>query len=336
MKNVLYVGNALSKTGRTVTTIETLGAHLKELCRIKIASQKANKFLRLLDMMQLVIKNRSQTDLVLIDTYSTLNFYYAYIISKLCIAFKIDYIPILHGGNLEKRLVESRKMGMGIFNNAKCLVAPSNFLKSKFETHGYNNVVYIPNCIAIENYNFQNRKIETIKMLWVRSFSSIYNPKLAVLILEGLILKGYDATLTMVGPDVDGSLSEVRKLAKDKNLNVNFTGKLSKQEWIALSKNHNVFLNTTNYDNMPVSVIEAMALGLPIVSTNVGGLPYLISNEEEGVLVEPNAVEAMVKAILRIKKDKVLRYNMVENARLKAESFDWNAIKPKWNAVLND
>ena len=68
---------------------------------------------------------------------------------------------------------------------------------------------------------------------------------------------------------------------------MNFTGKLSKQEWRDLSKDYNVFINTTNFDNTPVSVIEAMALGIPVVSTNVGGLPFLITDKVDGVLVEP-------------------------------------------------
>ena len=86
----------------------------------------------------------------------------------------------------------------------------------------------------------------------------------------------FDATLAMIGPDVDGSLTKVKDLARKKNLDVNFTGKLSKPEWINYSKDFNVFINTTNFDNTPVSVIEAMALGLPVVSTNVGGMPFLI------------------------------------------------------------
>ena len=55
---------------------------------------------------------------------------------------------------------------------------------------------------------------------------------------------------------------------------ITITGILRKAEWIELSKDYDVFINTTNVDNMPVSVIEAMALGMPIVSTNVGGIPF--------------------------------------------------------------
>lgn len=335
MKNLLYIGNALSNNGSTTTTIETLSEHLKEMYSVKVASKKSNKFLRLLDMISLVLVNRNKTDIVLIDTYSTINFYYAFIISQLCRIIGLKYITILHGGKLENRLKHSAKLSHLIFKNAYALVAPSNFLKTVFESYGYNHIKYIPNSITINNYDFTNRSIKKVKLLWVRSFSSIYNPELAILVLEKLIEKGYDAQLTMVGPEVDGSLNKVQNLANSKHLKVNFTGKLSKEEWIALSKDSNIFINTTNFDNTPVSVIEAMALGLPIVSTNVGGLPFLISDNEDGLLVDPRDVEAMTNAVVRLSSDEILRNNLVINARSKVENFAWEAVKPKWIALLS-
>jgi len=334
-KNVLYIGNALSNKGKTSSTIDTLGTHLKDMCNLKIASTKSNKVLRLIDMILLVLKHNSNTDYVLIDTYSTINFYYALIISQICRVFKIKYIPILHGGNLENRLINNSKLSRLIFKNAHKLIAPSIFLKSIFNKHDYLNIEYIPNSIELEQYSFKNRNIDVIKLLWVRSFSSIYNPELAVLVLERLLEKNIKAELTMIGPDVDGSLIKVKELADSKNLEINFTGKLSKAEWRAYSINTNVFINTTNFDNMPVSVIEAMALGLPIVSTNVGGLPFLISDNSDGILVNTDDYNAMVEAIIRIKGDIELKNNLVQNARAKVENFSWKAVKPKWQALLS-
>ncbi|NRD22814.1 glycosyltransferase family 4 protein [Winogradskyella litoriviva] len=334
-KNVLYIGNALSNKGKTSSTIDTLSAHLKAMSNLKIASTKSNKVLRLLDMAVLVIRNSYNTDFVLIDTYSTVNFYYALVISQMCRLFNIKYIPILHGGNLEHRLVNNPKLSQRIFKNAYQLIAPSNFLKSVFNNYGYKDVQYIPNSIELENYTFKNRNIDVIRLLWVRSFSSIYNPELAVLVLEKLLKLNYKAELTMIGPDVDGSLTKVKALTAQKNLNVTFTGKLSKQQWINYSTDANIFINTTNFDNTPVSVIEAMALGLPIVSTNVGGLPFLISDNFDGVLVNANDCNAMVEAIIRIKDNAEFKHKLVENARKKVENFSWQSVKPKWQNLLS-
>src|SRR5690606_32388170 len=116
------------------------------------------------------------------------------------------------------------------------------------------------------------------RLLWVRSFSQIYNPVLALKIVEILKLKAMEVSLCMVGPDKDGSLQRCKEMATELNLPVSFTGLLSKQEWIALSRDFDIFINTTNFDNMPISVMEAMSLGMPVISTNVGGLPLLIEN----------------------------------------------------------
>jgi len=334
MKNVLYIGNALSNKGNTSTVIDTLSEHLNEICNVKVASKKSNKLLRILDMIKLVLVNQSKTDIVLIDTYSTVNFYYALIISQLCRFFKLKYIPILHGGNLEYRLKHNPRLSKLIFSNALKLVAPSNFLMTVFNKYGFNEVTHIPNNVELYKYDFRNRDIDTIKILWLRSFSSIYNPEQAVLVLEKLLEMNYDATLTMIGPDVDGSLIKVKNLARDKKLNVEFTGKLSKPEWISYSKCFNVFINTTNFDNTPVSVIEAMALGLPVVSTNVGGIPYLVSDNTDGLLVPPKDVGAMANAIIKIKLDEDLKLKLVSNARTKVENFDWNIVRPQWETLL--
>ncbi|MBV7268563.1 glycosyltransferase family 4 protein [Winogradskyella luteola] len=335
MKNVLYLGNALSQKGRALTSIETLSVRLEEFCSVKIASNKSNKVLRLLDMIWLVFSNRSKADYILIDTYSTINFYYAFIVSQLCRLFKIKYIPILHGGNLEKRLKNNPKLSSLIFKYAYKLVSPSIFLKKVFERYGYTNIQHIPNSIEIEDFEFQNRNIQTIKLLWVRSFASIYNPELAISVLEVLVQNGYEAELTMIGPDIDGLMAKIKNQVEEKNLNVNFTGKLSREAWRELSRHCNVFINTTNFDNMPVSVIEAMALGLPVVSTNVGGLPYLVIDDVDGLLVPPEDIDAMFNAIVKLKIHKNLKDKMVINARNKVELFDWKAIKPKWEMLLS-
>ena len=188
--------------------------------------------------------------------------------------------------------------------------------------------------IEINNYKFSERKWNTIKLLWVRSFSKIYNPRLAIEVLKNLKNQGCDASLCMVGPDSDGSFKEVQEYAKEHNIKVDFTGKLSKEEWTSLSLKYNIFINTTNYDNTPVSVIEAMALGLPVVSTEVGGMPYLIQNGIDGLLVPPNDADAMIEAILKIKNNKELAQKLAYNARKKVEQFDWSAVRKKWKDIL--
>lgn len=100
MKKILYIGNKLSKKGKTESTIDTLETGLKSLgFQVNSVSSYKSIIFRFLDMLWTVFKHRKTVDYVLIDTYSTLNFYYAYFVGQLCRFFKINYIPILHGAN---------------------------------------------------------------------------------------------------------------------------------------------------------------------------------------------------------------------------------------------
>lgn len=133
MKKILYLGNKLEKHGFSPTSIDTLPALLKEEgYRVTAVSSVKNRSLRLLHMLASVVIKR-KTDMVLIDTYSTSNFWYAILSAKLCQLFNTPYIFILHGGNLEKRFHASSEKILKIFRNPRANVVPSYFLKEKLE-----------------------------------------------------------------------------------------------------------------------------------------------------------------------------------------------------------
>jgi len=158
MKSILYVGNKLHNKQTNVSSIQTLGPLLEdENYKIYYASNKVNKILRMLDMVYIFFKYRKKVDYVLIDVYSTLNFYYTLIISQLCRFYKIKYLPNLNGGNLPMRLRRNPKMSNYIFKNAYVNISPSMYLKNAFESSGYRNIKYIPNTIIIENYKYEER-----------------------------------------------------------------------------------------------------------------------------------------------------------------------------------
>ena len=333
MKNLLYIGNNLNTAKVNISSIQVLGALLEsEGYDLRYASSKRNKMFRLLDMLWSCIWNSRWADAVLIDTYSTQNFYYAYACSLVCRLFNVSYFPILHGGNLPKRLDKSPKLSASLFNNSSRNISPSIYLKNFFIEKGFENTEYIPNSISIKKYNVKPKTFDTIRLLWVRSFSKIYNPLMAIRVFKRLKDLGLHVELCMVGPDSDGSLDEVKALAKKLDVHPKFTGKLSKEEWIKLSENYNVFMNTANYDNMPVSIVEAMALAFPIVSTEVGGIPFLIKDGEDGLLSATNDENTMTENIIRIFENEKIRTQLSINARQKAERFDWQSIKKQWRS----
>jgi glycosyltransferase involved in cell wall biosynthesis len=85
---------------------------------------------------------------------------------------------------------------------------------------------------------------------------------------------------------------------------------------------------------MPVSVIEAMSLGLAVVSTNVGGIPFLLENEKESLLVPDNDVNKMVETIVRLIEEPELYREITTNSRAKIKQFEWQEVKLKWLTIL--
>ncbi|AUC22801.1 glycosyl transferase family 1 [Polaribacter sejongensis] len=333
-KKILYIGNNLTKKTKYNSTLMVLSSLLRqEGFSLTVSSDKTNKILRLLDMCFSLLKNRNKVDYVLIDTFSTVNFYYALIISQLSRVFRLKYIPILHGGDLPHRLDKNPFFSDLIFKNSYKNIAPSNYLKSAFEEKGY-KTMFIPNIVEIENYNFKLRESLVPKLFWVRAFKEIYNPTLAIKVLNVLKKEYPNAKLCMVGPFVDYSYDDCVKLVSELKLenSVEFTGVLLKENWHKKSEEFDIFINTTNFDNTPVSVMEAMALGLPVVSTNVGGIPFLIDDKIDGLLVSKSNAKEMANAIITILDNTYP--NLAIKARKKVTNFSWENNKEKWFQIL--
>jgi len=152
------------------------------------------------------------------------------------------------------------------------------------------------------------------------------------------LLKDYpEASLCMVGPDKDGSLDEFKKYAGNRGVsnNVIITGRLDRAEWIRRSEDYDFFINTTNIDNTPVSIIEAMALGLIIVSTNPGGIPFLLSNNLDSKLVNTGDAKTMASAIKDIIEHPSEAVRLTTSARIKAESFSSEKTINLWINLLS-
>lgn len=336
MKKLLYIGNKLEKHGAAPTSADTLPPLLrKEGFEVQVVSSVRNKAGRLLDMVSSLLLNHKKTDFVLIDTYSTANFWYAVICGYLCRMLGVKYIFLLHGGKLDSRFAEVSENIIELFRQAEANIVPSAYLTEKLETFHFNNLYPVPNWIDMDLYPFQLRNKLRPRILWLRSFDKVYNPVMATGVLEELLKDHPEAELCMVGPEKDGSMKTTRKVVKEKRLPVEFKGKLTKEEWIPLSANYDIFINTTSVDNTPVSVIEAMALGLPVVSTNAGGLPYLIDDGETGLLVDPDDSKAMAEGIIKLLSDSQLARKIGLKARRKVENYDWQKVRQNWLELLS-
>jgi len=333
---ILYLGNKLSDHGYTPTGVEYLGRVLENGgYNMFYASDKKNIVLRMLDMLFATIRYR-YVDIILIDTYSSKAFYFAWLCGNLAHALQIPFILILRGGDLKTRKNKNPKLVKNLFSKAAKVVAVSKYLQSSF--FDFHTTTYIPNTIDLSMYTFKVRENLLPKLIWVRSLHHVYNPELAVYIVSKLKKQYPKVTLVMVGPDKEQMEDKLKALAKLEGVEdrIIFTGKLSKENWIKLSEQFDIFINTTNVDNMPVSVTEAMALGLPVVSTNVGGIPFLITHHLDGLLVPPNDSSAFCKEIDLLLSNSGFAKEIAFHARTKALSFDNKVVLQQWNRLIHE
>jgi len=340
---LLFVGSYLSSNAEkkvsNISLSESLSMQLAQIgWTTLLTSRKINPLFRLTNIARDILCKRHDYDLVLIDLYSGRAFLLGEISATLLRMLKKNHVIILHGGNLPEYSKQHKKRISRLFNGSDHIVAPSKYMQiqmAKFDKE----IQIIPNSIEVTRYPYKHRELVDPHLVWLRAFHKIYNPTLAPKVISRLIKEFSEIILTMVGPDKkDGSYIQTLEAAKNLDVlsRIELPGKVSNDDVPNWLNKGDIFINTTNFDNTPVSVIEAMACGLCIVSTDVGGIPYLMEDEVDALLVPPDDPDAMAGAVRRILTDPDLAARLSANARKKAESFSWERVLPMWERLIND
>jgi len=146
-----------------------------------------------------------------------------------------------------------------------------------------------------------------------------------------------DAHLTIAVIDKGANTKTIESASKMGLSNsVDFPGFLDHDAKIRAGKTHDIFINTNIIENMPVTLIEMAALGLPIVATDVGGIPDLITNNETGLLVPNNDDHSMADAVFTLLKNPNIAKHLSWNGRKMAEMFSFRNVGPQWKALINE
>jgi len=116
---------------------------------------------------------------------------------------------------------------------------------------------------------------------------------------------------------------------------VRFLGKVVPEWMPKLYADSDIYLNASEVDNQPVSILEAFASGLPVISTPTGDIPSMVRHGETGLIVPPEAPLAMARAIADTlnRSDRALQ--MAEQAHTELEKYTWRAVRDQWNAVYS-
>jgi glycosyltransferase involved in cell wall biosynthesis len=336
-RSVLIIGNFLSGAGGSRGVCEELAERLAtDGWQVLTTSRKRPKLFRLADMVLTAVKHRHEYALGQMDVFSGPAFFWAEAVGWTLRRLGKPYVLTLHGGNLPEFAKRWPGRVRRLLNSAKIVTAPSRYLKERME-HYCPGIRVLPNAIDLSLYPYRERGPVRPKLIWLRAFHEMYNPVMAIKVVKELAPKYPEVQLTMVGPDKgDGSLQRTQRAVAAAGLGdrVRFLGSVPKSEVPAVLSRADIFLNTTHIDNTPVSVIEAMACGLCIVTTNVGGIPFLVEDGESGLLVERGDASSMAAAVSRCLQDQQFAQHCSRNARRTVEPMDWPKVLAEWDRLF--
>jgi glycosyltransferase involved in cell wall biosynthesis len=309
---------------------------------VRTASRRINRWLRLADLATSPARWRGRVDLILLMVFSDQAFRWVEAASAVARGAGVPLVLWLHGGNLVDFAGRHPGRVDRVLARGAAWTAPTAFLADAFRARGLDvrdvrDVRVIPNVLEIEHCPFRHRPAVSPRLLWMRTFHEIYRPDLALRTLARLLPDHPGATLTMAGQD-RGRLGETRRLADELGLSgaVRFAGFLDAEGKRREFPEHDIFLNTNRIDNAPVSVVEAAAFGLPVVATRVGGIPHLLRDGENALLVPEGDAGAIAGAVRRILSEPGLADRLSTQGRALAESCSWERVKPLWEDLFRE
>jgi len=302
---------------------------------VNLTSRQRLRALRVLDLHATVWRLRAKYDVAHVDVFSGSAFRWAEGATTLLKRIGKPFVLTLHGGNLPAFAAAQPGRVARLLAGAARITAPSAYLLDALcRDHPRRTV--IPNPLEITKYRYTHRAQPAPRLLWLRAFHTIYDPSTALAVVRRLAEDVPELHLTMVGPDKDGSLAQIRTGVQAHSLegHVRLFAAIPKEAVPRMLESADIFLNTATIDNSPVSVLEAMAAGLAIVSTKVGGLTHLLTHEHNALLVPPGDADAMAAAVRRVLREPGLGAVLSRNARVTADKHAWQHVLPLWEELL--
>ena len=229
------------------------------------------------------------------------------------------------GGEAETFFENSWHIVKPTLSKASSIVVPSGFLEQVFARRNV-EVKVIPNILDLGRFggNCYAKKTDEdrCQIVVTRNLEALYD--VGTVIRAFAIIKNQlpDACLIVAGSGPEEAM--LKALTSDLGLesSVTFTGRLSNSEIAELYKEADMMLNASLVDNSPNSLIEALASGVPVVSSNVGGIPYLVEHGVSGLLVEPKSPELLADAAIKVLLNEQLKASLIKQGKSVAQRFD--------------
>jgi len=301
-------------------------------------SSVSNRALRVADMVATTWVKRPRYSVAHVDVFAGSAFFWAEAVGYSLRALRCPFVITLRSGSFPNFAERFPSRVRRLLETATAVTAPSPFLRARF-LDVRPDIQVIPNGIYIDRYPDRSLSRARPRLVWVRAYELRYNPVMALEVVRLLAPEFPDIELLMAGPDrADWSAEQTRLEARRLGVEdrVRIMGAVPKMEVPGVLQQGDIFLNTTNVDNAPTTVVEAMACALCVVTTDAGGVPDLVENDRDALIVPRNDPQAMADAIRRILHEPDTAARLSRNARLSAETHDWSKVLPQWESLFAD
>ena len=230
-----------------------------------------------------------------------------------------------HGGGGEQFFDKHPKLVRHYLTRTDQNIVLSGFLARIFDKHRIPYTI-IPNIIELDGSRYRERTVLKPDFICTRAHEELYNIPCILRAFKRIQTELPEATLTLVG---DGSQhNALVELAKGMGLqNVTFTGRVDNSEIYTYLDRADILLSAPRADNMPVSLLEAMNAGLLVISSNVGGVPYMVENNKTGYLFPSNDANALVDTMFQALQLPTESLTIIRNAHQAVNAYRWENIR---------
>jgi len=207
-------------------------------------------------------------------------------------------------------------------------IVPSRFLVDVFASFGIGASI-IPNIVDSDRFAFRDREPLRPRLLSTRNFEPLYNVACTLRAFRLIQDRWPAAAMTLVGGGTEDAA--LRTLAHALGLrHVTFAGRVAPGEIARFYADHDLYVQTPNIDNMPTSVLEAYASGLPVVSTEAGGVPAILADGVTGRLVPLNDHEALAARVLEYLDRPDDARLLARHGRERVRVCTWTSVRQQW------
>ena len=233
-----------------------------------------------------------------------------------------------HSGELQNHLERWRRSTLAILNLVDKVVVPSEFLVRVFSEFGIQSSA-IFNIVELDKFEFRERVPLRPIFLSNHNLEPHYGVDSVLRAFARIQQKIPDAVLTVVG---DGSQRQsLEALRTELNLkHTSFTGRIEHDDIYHYYSTSEIFLNASKVDNQPLSILESFACGLPVVTTNAGGIPDMVADRETGFLVDVDDYEALANRALELLTCQSIATTIIRRARAECAKYTWEVVCDQW------